>query len=662
MSKKKEAMSKKKEAVEKPQIMSLNDNKAGMTGLDKEKIDAIIYEASKNSPFFKNQQLKQEAIDKKVEAMDIKLSEYGEITRRQARMEADDMIAKLEPIRKDLSRIIVHVDMDMFYAAVETIDNLALKNIPMAVGCKSMLSTSNYHARKFGVRAGMPGFIALKLCPQLRIVPLNFKRYQEKSDEVMDVMKTYDPNFCRMGLDECYIDLTDHVTHRYLAGGGKIWAETNGDQEKVLPEVIWDLASKVVSELRNKVKESTKLTCSAGIAHNKMLAKYCSDIKKPDDQYLLKATSMDKVQRFLETIPVRKINGIGPVQQQLLEKFGIKTCRELYDKRDIIILLFYPSSIDFYLKVAVGVSSNVVPSEDSQRKSKGSEHTLSAPTDNLDSLNDFIDILSNDVAGNLKRYGLRGRTLTLNIKWATYKRNQRSISINFHTNDAIVIAKHTKDLLHKEIESKKQKNEATKIRLVGVRVSSFEDEHSGDEEEYSKGEKKRSLQPKIEDYLKKLRPDSAPEIKDIENKAIEDLKDVSERERLVDSHIKNRYPNVRDPFLTATERKKIDEIVDEELSDGSDFIEEFICCYCHLDFNTMESLETHVINEPNCDNRQSLVTSFPKMQSSSTNVESFTCPICSYSVEDLARLNSHIDECLNRDLINQVKPSDTNVC
>ena len=110
--------------------------------------------------------------------------------------------------QRDLTRTIVHVDMDMFYAAVEMRDNPALAGVPMAVGGMGMLSTSNYAARKFGVRAAMPGFIAKKLCPELVIVPGNMEKYAGVSEVVRGVFREYDPNFAPMSLDEAYLDIT----------------------------------------------------------------------------------------------------------------------------------------------------------------------------------------------------------------------------------------------------------------------------------------------------------------------------------------------------------------------------------------------------------------------------------------------------------------------
>lgn len=211
--------------------IGLNDNKAGMEGLDKAKINQIILEASKGSKYYENEKKKEKQVSKRIESM---LKELGTITPAQtsaALKSADRELEALEATR-DLTRIIVHIDMDAFYASVEMRDDPRLRDVPMAVGGRAMLvslqqpmqylifcvcinfsfqSTSNYHARRFGVRAAMPGFIGKKLCPDLVIVPLHFDKYRAASELVREILVNYDPHFCPMGLDESYLDLTKFV-------------------------------------------------------------------------------------------------------------------------------------------------------------------------------------------------------------------------------------------------------------------------------------------------------------------------------------------------------------------------------------------------------------------------------------------------------------------
>ncbi|KAJ7407008.1 Ankyrin repeat and death domain-containing protein 1B [Pitangus sulphuratus] len=323
--------------------MGLNDNKAGMQGLDKEKINKIIMEATKGSRFYENELKKDQQVNQRIEKM-MQLKE--KITTQQllkAQLQVDKLVAELEQSR-NLSSTIVHIDMDAFYAAVEMRDNPELKEKPVAVGSMSMLSTSNYHARRFGVRAAMPGFIAKKLCPHLTIVPLNFEKYGKVSKEVREILAEYDPNFMPMGLDEAYLNITEHLEERlnwpedrrrfYLntestTGADKDdmnmsdkFNESECSSSPVLFEdntshlkqrgqsvensvVFGTSAEEVVKEIRFRIEQKTQLTASAGIAPNTMLAKMCSDCNKPNGQYRI-TPERQAVLDFLKDLPIRK--------------------------------------------------------------------------------------------------------------------------------------------------------------------------------------------------------------------------------------------------------------------------------------------------------------------------------------------------------------------
>ncbi|XP_006820883.1 DNA polymerase kappa-like, partial [Saccoglossus kowalevskii] len=194
-------------------LMGLNTNKAGMEGLDKEKINSIILQASKGSKFYENEQKKEQLLNNKIEQMKEQLGKLTEQEKSMALVEVDKMVLELKA-QRDLTRTIVHIDMDMFYAAVEMKDDPTLRDKPMAVGSMGMLSTSNYKARRFGVRAAMPGFIGKKLCPELILVKPNFVKYRAVSQEIQHIMGQYDPNFAAMSLDEAYLDLTEHLKLR----------------------------------------------------------------------------------------------------------------------------------------------------------------------------------------------------------------------------------------------------------------------------------------------------------------------------------------------------------------------------------------------------------------------------------------------------------------
>lgn len=351
-----------------PTLMNLNEHKAGLQGLDKEKINKIIHDASKGSSFETFQKHRQKKIDREIEMVLKKLSHMTELQKNSAKIEADKMAKELEK-RRDLSKIIVHIDMDMFFAAVEIRDNPQLKDKPVAVGsAKSIVSTSNYVARQYGVRAAMAGFIAKQLCPNLVFVKSNYKKYHQASEIVMKIIAEYDPFLNEMSLDEAYFDLTDYVTNLFDKEYPSFDLHLRDLKSEGLPNEMWILADKVVNEIREKIFATTKLTASAGIASNSRLAKVCSDINKPNGQFMLVGT-VDNIKDFLSKTQARKMSGVGPVRGQYLEALNIKTCSDLWLKRDVIYFLFTPHSVKYYLKVALGLGSTHFYNDDS-RKSK----------------------------------------------------------------------------------------------------------------------------------------------------------------------------------------------------------------------------------------------------------------------------------------------------
>lgn len=180
-------------------------------------------------------------------------------------------------------------------------------------------STSNYVARRFGVRAAMPGFIAKKLCPNLVIVRPNYEEYHKTSEEVRSVLAQYDPNFCPVGLDESYLDLTDYVERKVLESEGSSGPDTDVKFSEEIMDAQWDtseahalskshwlLAKKAVQEMREDIFKTTGLTASAGIAPNKMLAKVASDMNKPNGQCFVMPTR-EGVLKFVQDLPIRKV-------------------------------------------------------------------------------------------------------------------------------------------------------------------------------------------------------------------------------------------------------------------------------------------------------------------------------------------------------------------
>lgn len=241
------------------ELFVFTNQKAGMEHIDKEKVNKVVYEMSKDSSFFKNSLRHDERTVEKVKEMQEKLKTITPLQRNHNMKVADKILQDLEA-RRDLSRIYIVCDMDMFYAAVEMRDDPSLKEVPLAVGGYGMISTTNYIARKFGVRAAMPGFIGKKLCPDLVFVKPNFDKYTAVAQDFRAVFAEYDPNFKAWSLDEAILDITEYYNQhkeRYSTEGGE------------RSQIICAISN----EIRQKIFDKTKLTASAGISCNETLAK-----------------------------------------------------------------------------------------------------------------------------------------------------------------------------------------------------------------------------------------------------------------------------------------------------------------------------------------------------------------------------------------------------
>ena len=196
---------------------------------------------------------------------------------------------------------VIHLDMDCFYAAVEMRERPELAGLPVAVGGGSrrgVVTTCNYEARKFGVRSAMPGFLARERCPALVFLPIRFELYRAESAKIRQILHRYTELVEPLSLDEAYLDVT--ASNRYA----------------------WDIAK----EIRKAIFDETRLTASAGIAPNKMLAKIASDWRKPDGQF---AITPDRIDAFMRDLPLRKIWGIGPKSAEKFAQQGIHTCGDL---------------------------------------------------------------------------------------------------------------------------------------------------------------------------------------------------------------------------------------------------------------------------------------------------------------------------------------------
>ncbi|GLD95029.1 hypothetical protein PINS_up003654 [Pythium insidiosum] len=377
--------------------------------------------------------------------------------------------------------------MDMFYAAVEMRDNPSLRGKPVAVGGMSMLSTTNYEARKYGVRAAMPGFIGKELCPDLVLVPPRFEQYTAISQQIRAIVEQYDPDFRALSLDEVYCDITDYMDAHWARYAAHSTAACDLEEEQddvgvksddededgavaVAPALLRQreaVAAAIVAELRQKIFEETQLTASAGIAANSMLAKICSDMNKPNGQFVL-PFSRDRIVAFMQSLSVRKIGGIGKVMEKVLGALGVETAQDLFERRVEVFHVFTPRTAKWLLQVALGIHASERSSsgdEDaSQRKSYSRERTFRGLRDPqwLEKIcRELCDMLEQDLAHG----GHGGKTVTLKLKCVDFRVKTRAVSTSRTLRSSDDLFDVACELLRKELP--------LKLRLMGVRVSAL---------------------------------------------------------------------------------------------------------------------------------------------------------------------------------------------
>ncbi|KAK6059477.1 ImpB/MucB/SamB family protein [Cooperia oncophora] len=385
--------------------------------------------------------------------------------------------------------------MDAYFAAVEMRDDPSLRTVPMAVGTSAMLSTSNYLARRFGVRAAMPGFIAKKLCPQLKLVHGNFSKYKRESEIFEAIFAEYDEDLSMGSLDEAYLDITDYVTARTKPNvlrrrrfGGECICRlplmTEEDRSPSMTESCKKCGkernvyeddvefgvgrAEVVREIRFRVEQATGLTCSAGIAPTFRLAKICSDMNKPNGQYELE-NSYEKVMDFLRELPIRKVSGIGRVSEALLQACGIFTVGQLLERRAALKFCFSELSQECFLRVALGLPGRP-SSSDPRRKSISTERTFT-PTSSREALTEIMEDVCDMLVKDTKRAGIvGGRCVTLKLKLSSFDVLTRS-----ETPGRLICSREEILAITREILDRELPNE---FRLLGIRLShlQFEDD------------------------------------------------------------------------------------------------------------------------------------------------------------------------------------------
>lgn len=245
---------------------------------------------------------------------------------------------------------IIHVDMDCFFAAVEMRDNPTLRDSPIAIGgsklSRGVIGACNYPARVFGVRSAMPTAQALKLCPQLTLLPSAMNKYKAASLQIMQILSRYSDHIEPLSLDEAYLDVSNSLLHQ-------------------------GSATRIAEEIRDVIVAETGLTASAGVAPNKFLAKIASDERKPDGLFVIRP---DQVSAFIQQLAIQKIPGIGPKTASRLHQLGVHYCPDVLQLPLATLVRQFGAFSQVLLERCQGIDHRSV-SHQRQRKSIGVEHT-----------------------------------------------------------------------------------------------------------------------------------------------------------------------------------------------------------------------------------------------------------------------------------------------
>jgi DNA polymerase-4 len=311
-------------------------------------------------------------------------------------------------------RILFHLDMDAFYAAVEQRDNPELRGQPVIVGSppnqRGVVCAASYEARKFGVRSAMPSATAGRLCPKGMFVPPRMARYREESKLIMTLLEETGAVIEPMSIDEAYLDLSEIFQRR---------PDAPGEIDAALFAAV-----SVARELKHKIFSQRGLTASIGIASNKLLAKLASDFQKPNGLTLI--SERDKVQ-FLRPMPVRSIHGVGKVTEQVLQQAGIETVGDLQDyPGDLRALVgsFGPKLKQF----AFGEDDRPLEIGD-DIKSISSEETFLHDTEDRKILRACLREQAAEISAKLKRKRLGARTVQVKVRYGDFSTLTRQISV-----------------------------------------------------------------------------------------------------------------------------------------------------------------------------------------------------------------------------------------
>ncbi len=339
--------------------------------------------------------------------------------------------------------MILHVDMDAFYASVEERERPGLAGRPVIVGGtaegRGVVAAANYIVRQFGVHSAMPTATALRLCPQATVLPVRMRFYAAISQQIRNVFARYTPLVEPLSLDEAFLDLTG-------------------------TETLFGSAEQVAARIKREIKSETGLVASVGVAPNKFLAKIASDLEKPDG---LVVVPRNQIQEFLDPLPVGRLWGVGKVTGGVFERLGVHTIGQLRHLSPATLRQRFGSQGEHFRKLAHGIDDRaVVP--DREAKSISHETTFAMDISETDTLRAWLLELTEQVARRLRRQKQQTRTVQLKVRFANFRTITRSRTLTYSTDATDDIWQTAKELLLDALTSNH-----LNVRLLGVGVSGF---------------------------------------------------------------------------------------------------------------------------------------------------------------------------------------------
>lgn len=339
-------------------------------------------------------------------------------------------------------RKIIHIDMDAFYASVEQRDFPEYRGKPLIVGGspegRGVVAAASYEVRKFGVHSAMPAAQAIRLCPHAIFVKPRFEVYREVSKQIRDIFFQFTDQVEPLSLDEAYLDVTENHIN--------------------LPS-----ATLIAQKIRRRIREKTRLTASAGVAHNKFLAKVASDLDKPDG---LSVILPEDAEQFLEKLEIGEFHGVGEATETKMKSLGIHTGKDLKEWSEIDLVNEFGKTGRYYYRIVRGIDSRKVK-PDRIRKSIGKERTFTEDVDDLGWIQNFLEELAGKISDSMKTKNAAGQTVTLKVRYDDFETISRSTSFSHYIDSQKDIAETAISLLD-DTEAGERK-----VRLLGITLSNL---------------------------------------------------------------------------------------------------------------------------------------------------------------------------------------------